>query len=198
MRRPPTHTPMSLRSFTPLRWVSVLLAVSLGVVACGDDAVEYDDGTVTGLISGPGNGLTWAPAESLEGDTELELVAALESMGEAMIVPTVPPPNGDTTSADFSSYSMGYMSGRTFAGTASVTLYVTGSTGFLVNVFRTRQDCREGSVTLTIRGDTEACAHEGEGEALWEEDGRQFTAVFGESLTLEQGLVWLETWRLIP
>ena len=94
--------------------------------------------------------------------------------------------------------SMGWGSGATFAGSTDVTLNVmVGSdTLVLVRTFQGTADCYTGYTTTDFRGDPQACA--GNDGVQWQEAGQAFDASFRGDLTLEQGLAWVETWRLLP
>lgn len=188
------------------------LAITLG--ACGDSVFtgEEDEGDdysgtldpsapgVTGTvpIPGPIDWLEWNPAESPDANTEAELVAGLEELGLALIIPDSPSPTGDATSALVNSMSMGWGSGATFAGSTDITLNVTvgDDTLVLVRTFQGTADCPTGYTTAAFRGDTQACA--GNDGVQWQEEGQYFEASFGSGLTMDQGLTWVETWRLLP
>jgi hypothetical protein len=190
--------------------VIATLAITLG--ACGDDSAFNDDtsGTldpsapgVTGTVPLPGpiSWLDWTPAEAPDTTTEAQIVAGLEEMGAVMIIPASPSPTGEAARALMDSYSSGWGSGQTFAGTTQLTLelQVTAGTLVLIRSYSGLVDCSEG-YTLTFRNDPEACAGDDDGDGLvqWREEGQYFEASFRSGLTLDQGLAWLETWRLLP
>ncbi len=173
--------------------LAVLFVVFLTLAACGDGADDDDDyvGTIPVF-----NSLEWSPAGSL-GPTEQELVGMLDELGMSIIVPTTPPPDGATVGAYFLSHGEAYPGGTTLAGHTTILLTV-GENLITVSSPPAESDCyQDGSTTLILRGDSEARAS-GEHQVCWGESGQQFGAVFGEGLTLAQGLAWLETWRLLP
>ena len=133
---------------------------------------------------------------------EAELVAALEELGMAMIIPTSPPPTGGTTSATFNSQAYGWGSGETFADTAQISLNITREAPnfVIVSAPHGMTPCSHGAVTLAFRGDDAACAFTDAEDSVvwWQEAGHTFQASFDPGLTLDQGLAWLETWRLLP
>ncbi|MCU0282258.1 MAG: hypothetical protein MUE66_10735 [Acidimicrobiia bacterium] len=196
-----------MKSRTVVFAIVAVLAVALA--ACGDDSAFNDDtfGTldpsapgVTGTvpIPGPIDGLEWSPVESPDATTEAELVAGLEELGFVLVVPDSPSPTGEATRALLNSMSMGWGSGATFAGSTDVTLNVMvgNDTIVLIRTFKGTADCYTGYTTAVFRGDQQACS--GEGGVQWQESGQAFEASFSGSLTLEQGIAWLETWRLVP
>jgi len=202
-----------MRTLTGTRSLGLIVIVLLALAACGDDAVfeetlvteppEETGGTGTVPIPGPADWLEWSPAETPEAATEAELVAALEELDMAMIIPTSAPPIGGQATATFNSQSLGYGSGQTFPGTTSISLNVEGEAGGHVVVSTPAGEmtiCSEGAVTITLRGDATACAlDEGDpSEVWWDEGGRSFRAAFFDGMTLAQGLAWLETWRMLP
>jgi hypothetical protein len=196
---------------TRLLVLGVVVAVALG--ACGDDAFSPEDegptgstyapgGTGTVPIPGPADWLEWSPAESPDAASEAELVAALDELGMAMVIPASAPPTGGTASALFNSQSLGWGSGETFPNTTEISLNVQvgGATIVLITDSGGSISCPDGFMALTFRGDAEACAGEdiGHGAVRWREAGQSFQASFLEGLSLDQGLAWLGTWRLLP
>jgi hypothetical protein len=208
---------MRTTRFTIYLWVALILVLTLA--ACGDDDVFEEtivtqpatsEGTldpsapgVTGTvpISGPADWLEWTPAEAPSPGAEAELVGALEELDMAMVIPTSPPPAGGPTSATFHSMSLGWGSGETFPDSTSISLNVAreGPNYVIVSV-PGDGGCPEGDATVTFRGDPAACTGSlGDYSTVhWEEAGHTFQASFGEGLSLADGLVWLETWRLVP
>jgi hypothetical protein len=211
-----------MKTNTAARRLGLTLIVALALGGCGDDSVfgEPEDtlgtfapddtmstyapgGTGTVPIPGPADWLEWSPAEAPGAAAEADLVAALEELGMAMIIPTSAPPIGGQATATFNSQSLGYGSGQTFPGTTSISLNVVGEAGGHVVVSTPAGEmttCSEGAAPITLRGDATACAlDEGEYfEVWWDEGGRSFRAAFFDGLTLDQGLTWLETWRMLP
>lgn len=193
--------------------VSAIVAVlAVALAACGDDSAFNDDTSntldpsasgVTGTvpIPGPIDWLEWSPAEAPDATTEAELMAGLEELGFVLVVPDSPSPTGEATRALVNSMSTGWGSGATFAGTTNVTLNVMvgNDTLVLIRSYNGAVDCSEGE-TLTFRSDPEACAGDDDGDGLvqWREEGQYFEASIGGGLTLDQGLAWVETWRLLP
>lgn len=208
---------MTVTALTRRLILALLLITALG--ACGDDSVfdqtpvtepPTSGGTldplapgVTGTVPlpGPADWLEWTPAEAPDAAAEAELVAALEELGLAMIIPTSPPPTGGTTTATFNSQAYGWGSGETFADTAQISLNITREApNFVIVSVPSGTPCPHGAVTLTFRGDDAACAFTGAEDSVvwWQEAGHTFQASFDPGLTLDQGLAWLETWRLLP
>jgi hypothetical protein len=198
--------------------VIAALAVTLG--SCGDsvftgsedtDTSSESEGTldpsasgVTGTvpIPGPIDWLRWSPAEAPDATTEAELVTGLQEMGLVMVIPASASPTGDEASALVNSQSMGWGSGATFAGSTYITLNVLVGTETIVLIrsFRGTADCPAAFATLTFRGDPQACAGQDAAESAvqWQEAGQYFEASFSGGLTLDQGLTWVEAWRLLP
>lgn len=211
-----------MNTTTAVRWLGLTLILALTLGGCGDDSVfqEPEDtlgtsapddtmstyapgGTGTVPIAGPADWLEWTPAESPDDPTEATLMAALEELDMAMIIPTSAPPIGGQATATFNSQSLGYGSGQTFPGTTSISLNVVGEAGGHIVVSTPAggmTTCSEGAVTITLRGDATACALDGgtSSEVWWDEGGRSFRAAFFDGLTLDQGRTWLETWRMLP
>jgi len=198
--------------------IALVVAV-MALAACGDDSIFGDGedtaadvtGTldpsapgVTGTVPLPGpiSWVEWTPAESPDAATEAELVAGLEEMGAVLMIPDSPSPTGEETTALADSMSFGWGSGATFAGSTSITLNITAGdeTLVLVRSFVGTADCHTGFATQTFRDDPSACAGEDGSEAMvqWQEAGQYFEASFRGSLGLEDGLAWVETWRLLP
>jgi hypothetical protein len=128
-------------------------------------------------------------------------VAALEELGMAVVIPASGPPTGGEASAVFNSQSMGWGSGETFPGTAAISLNVQVDQVTIVLIRNSGGSisCPEGAATLTFRGDAGACLGDDGGyDVLWHEAGQSLEAVFEEGITPEEGLAWLETWRLLP
>lgn len=209
---------MRIHPITRSFLLAVVLILTLG--ACGDDELSWET-SVTGSwgsddtldpnapgatgtvpIAGPADWLTWTPAESPDAAAEAELAAALEELEMAMIIPTSPPPAGGATSATFNSHSLGYGSGQTFAGSTHISVNIErGEPNYVIVTSPPWEPpCAEGAVALTFRGDDDACAHAADDYAKvwWQEAGRSFSASFDPTLPLDQGLAWLETWRLLP
>jgi hypothetical protein len=201
-----------MKTAAAARWLGLIVIVLLALAACGDDAVfeetlvteppEETGGTGTVPIAGPADWLTWSPAEAPGAQAEATLAAALEELGMAMIIPTSPPPAGGTTSATFNSHSLGYGSGQTFAGSTHISINIErGEPNYvIVTAPPWETPCGEGAVIVSFRGDDAACTLEAAeiSEVWWSEAGQSFHASFRQGLTLSEGLVWLETWRLLP
>ena len=184
-------------------WRTGCLLLSLAVLsACGaaaDDTGDDYQPTGTVPVRLVGDGLEWSPAHSLDDDTRGELVAALERLGFALILPVSPPPGGEAASAEFDAYGEGYPNGVIFAGTAHAYLSVDTSAGSLVVVSTPEYGCAGESSTLAFRGDSTACVSVGAlAEVAWEESGQGLRATFGAGLNLEEGLAWLATWQPVP
>jgi hypothetical protein len=200
-----------MRTNTAARSITLVLLLVLALGACGDDGTddtlstkppEATGGTGTVPIAGPADWLTWTPAEAPGAEAEATLVAALEELDMAMIIPVSPPPDGGTTSAVFNSHSLGYGSGETFAGSTHISINIErGEPNFvIVTTPPWETPCGEGAVTVSFRGDDAACTIEAAeiSEVWWFEAGQSFHASFRHGLTLSEGLAWLETWRLLP
>ena len=211
-----------MKTATAARWLGLTLILALALGACGDDSVFEEPGDTLGTsapgdtlgtsapggtgtvpIPGPADWLEWSPAEAPGAAAEAELVAALEELDMTLIIPTSAPPIGGQATATFNSQSLGYGSGQTFPGTTSISLNVVGDAGGHVVVSTPAggmTTCSEGAVPITLRGNATACAlDEGDSsEVWWDEGGRSFQAAFFDGLTLDQGLTWLETWRMLP
>lgn len=212
------HGGLPTRIVARMKHRTALIACVVGVsalAACGDDSVFREGGStstdihgtldpsapgVTGTVPLPGPiyWVEWSPAQSPDPATEAELVAGLEELRVALMIPDSPSPTGEETSALANSWSLGWGSGHTFADTTSITLNVMAGndTLVLIEVLGCRGDCPEGFATLTFRGDPAACA--GEARVRWREAGECYGASFGGSLSLEAGLSWVEAWRLLP
>jgi len=202
--------------------IALVVAV-MALAACGDDST-FGDGSadttntsaditgtldpsapgVTGTVPLPGpiSWVEWTPAESPDQASEAELVAGLEEMGAVLMIPDSPSPTGEETTALADSMSLGWGSGATFAGTTSITLNIAAAdeTLVLIRSFVGTADCPSGFTALTFRDDPNACAGEdGEmGAVQWQEEGQYFEASFRGNLSLEEGITWVETWRLLP
>lgn len=201
---------MPTRRATHSLGLVAILVLSLG--GCGgDDGLAVPEetldtsapgGTGTVPIPGPADWLEWSPAEAPDPDSEATLVAALEELHMAMVIPASPPPDGRTASATFNSMSLGYGSGQTFPGTTGISLNVCDDTVCFVTVSTPPPDgpCPEGGTRVAVRGDGAACTFQegGWAEVWWEEQGHSFRAAFADGLALSDGLAWLETWRLLP
>ncbi|MBN2112760.1 MAG: hypothetical protein JW785_01385 [Acidimicrobiia bacterium] len=194
--------------------LTALVVAVMALAACGDDSRDTSaDSTgtldpsapgVTGTVPLPGpiSWVEWTPAESPDAATEAELVAGLEELGAVLMIPDSPSPTGEETTALADSMSFGWGSGATFAGSTSITLNIqTGNdTIVLIRSFVGTADCPSDFATLTFRDDPDACAGEdGDmGAVQWQEEGQYFEASFRGSLGLEEGLAWVEAWRLLP
>ena len=165
-------------------------------------------GTGTVPVPGPADGLTWTPAESPDPVVQAELISALEELSMVMIVPTSPPPNGETVEATFNSMGFGRPTGNTLPGSAAqIWLEVRGVEAFahrdrseVVVSSPSASGCPEGARELMVRNDPGACAGlRSFGLVVnWREAGHSFSAVFPERMATDEALAWLETWRLLP
>ena len=194
---------------TVTRWWIVGCLLLATLAACGgstgstgDTGDTGDDYQPTGTVPvhQAGDGLAWSPAHE-PGVAEEALVDALEKLGMAMVLPTTAPPLVVQTTAVFSSRALGYPSGVTFPGTGVISLAVDTPLGTMVVVSTPadRRSCLGDSLTRTVRGDPDAFVCSGSfQEVWWDEAGRAFHATLSGGLTAEEGLDWLESWRLVP
>ena len=198
-----------MRINTAARSITLVLLLVLALGACGDDGTENTlftespeptGGTVP--VAGPADWLTWTPAEAPGAEAEATLVAALEELDMAMIIPASPPPDGGTTSATFNAHGLGYGSGQILAGSMHISVNITREAPNFVIVTTPPWEtpCGEGAAIVSFRGDDAACTIEAAeiSEVWWSEAGQSFHASFGQGLNLSEGLSWLETWRLLP
>jgi hypothetical protein len=155
-------------------------------------------GTGTVPVAGPADWLEWTPAESPDPASEAELVAALEDLDMAMIVPASPPPGEAVVGATFHSMSLGRPTGVTFAGTTRISLNVGRNLAIVSSP--ASASCPADAGELAVRGDPGACAGVERDRAVvaWREAGHSFSAVFAEGLAIDEALAWLESWRRIP